>query len=306
MTALEPWITEPGHYPLTEAQYHADPVVGGSLSSTGARTLITRTPAHFAYEREHPQQGDSDATRLGRAAHSLVLGSGAPVVVVEGTGKDPDAWNTTAARDAVRAAEAAGQTPVKPREKAMLDEMVAALRSHPTAGPLLARPGRSEQSYVGRDPETGVMCRVRIDRLPDVEPGQRVIAVDYKTTSDASPAAFMSSIAKFGYHVQGAWYSDVLRWLGIAAADDVQFVFVAQEKTPPYLVSVGWLDAEALEWGRVLARKARDIYAACTESGEWPGYPIEPVRLELPAWLRRQYEAADEAGHYLTREDITA
>ena len=88
------------------------------------------------------------------------------------------------------------------------------------------------------------------------------------------------------------------------ADEDVQFVLVAQEKDPPYLVSYGSPDSEAIEWGRVLNRKARDIYRRCTESGEWPGYPTEPVRFELPSWQRRQYELADADGAYLTRSDV--
>lgn len=303
MTPVEAWITVPGEYDLDEAVYHADPVVGGSLSSTGARTLITRTPAHFAYEREHGR-ADSDTLRFGRAAHAVVLGAGAEVVVITGSGKDPDSWNTNETKAAVKAAEEAGQTPVKPKEKQTLDAMVAAVQAHPVAGPLLARPGCSEASFVARDPESGVMCRVRIDRMPAVEAGSRLIAVDYKTAADASPDAFMSSLGKYGYHQQGAFYVDVLRWLGLA--DDAQFVFIAQEKAPPHLVTVGWLDAEAIEWGRVLNRKARDLFAACTESCHWPGYPDKPVALELPSWLKRQYEEADEAGAYLIREDITA
>lgn len=295
-----PWITEPGLYDLTEAEYHADMVVGGSLSSTGARRLITATPAHFAYEREHGRP-DTDAFRFGRAAHTEVLGSGPEVVVVAGTGKDPNSWATNDAKAALIAAQEAGQTPVKPKERAVLDAMAEAIDAHPIAGPLLAREGLPEQSFIARDPESGVMCRVRIDWLPEVS-GGRWLAVDYKTCGDASPTGFAESMGKYGYHQQAAFYSDALLWLGLC--DDVQFVFVAQEKEPPYLVSVHPVGPRALEWGRLLNRKARDIYRDCTARGEWPGYPLEPEPLELSHWHERRLEYADDL--YLTSGDLAS
>lgn len=293
----EPFITEPGHYPdLDEATYHGDPVVGGSLSSTGARTLITTTPARFAYDREHGRP-DTATFEFGRAVHTLILGVGPDVVAV-----DARDWKTKAAQAAAAEAREQGRTPLLAKDYQRAEAMRDAVRAHPIAGPLLARPGASEQSFVGRCPETGVMCRTRIDRLPDVDPGQRALVVDVKTTTDASPDGFASSMAKFGYHQQGPFYGDVLRWLGLA--DDVQVVFVAVEKTPPHLVVVATPSAEALAWGQVLNRKARDIYAECTASGHWPGYPVEPVVLDLPAWQARQYEIADDAGAYRTTADL--
>jgi len=292
----EPWITEPGRYGLSEEDYHADMVIGGSLSSTGARTLITATPARYAYDREHGRP-DTAAFDLGRAAHTVVLGTGAPIVEVAA-----DDWRGKAAKESAAEARAAGATPLLTRDVERVHAMAQALRAHPVAGPLFARSGVAEQSFVGRDPETGVMCRVRVDWLPDVEPGARALVVDYKSCADASPLGFAASMARYGYHQQGPFYGDVLRWLGLA--DDVQTVLVAQEKDPPHLVTVGWPDAEATAWGRVLNRKARDLYAACTAAGHWPGHPTEPVEFALPGWQSRQYELADEAGAYRVAADL--
>jgi hypothetical protein len=111
-------------------------------------------------------------------------------------------------------------------------------------------------------------------------------------------------MADYGYHQQGPFYCDVLSWLGLDHGLDPRFVLIAQEKTPPYLVTVASPSAEAIEWGRVLNRKARDIYRTCMETGEWPGYPAVPVELNLPGWLLALYENAHAAGLYDTASDL--
>ena len=86
-------ITVPGRYEMPEADYHADPVAGGSLSSSVARHILARTPAEVAYERDHPVH--KDAYDLGTVVHKALLGIGPEIVEV-----DADSWQTKAARQA--------------------------------------------------------------------------------------------------------------------------------------------------------------------------------------------------------------
>jgi hypothetical protein len=52
VTAVAEKITKPGIYPgVPDEVYHADPVEGGSLSSTGARKILD-CPAKFKWERD--------------------------------------------------------------------------------------------------------------------------------------------------------------------------------------------------------------------------------------------------------------
>lgn len=295
-----PVITEPGVYDLTDEQYHGDPVLGGSLSSSGARTLATSTPARFAWERAYGR-ADTSSFDFGRAAHTHVLGTGAPIAEI-----GANDWRSPKTRAKADAARAAGMTPLLTKDAQRVYEMADRLREHPVAGPLLARDGVAEQSFVAADPETGVMCRARVDWLPDVGRG-RVIVVDYKSTVDASPEGFAKASAKHGYHQQGPWYGDVLTWLGLHNGQPPLFVLIAQEKTAPYLVTVNRLSPRAIEWGRVLNRKARDTYLTCTLTGQWPGYAQDPrrpgerpqiVELDLPGWQVHQYESAMDAGAF--------
>lgn len=295
MTAEDgkPWITEAGWYDLDEIAYHADPVVGGSLSSTGARTLATKTAAHFAWDREHGRPDTRDLD-FGRVAHARVLGRGTDVAVIVGTGKDKNAWRTAADKAAVAKAKAAGKTPIRWRDHQEIEQMAAALRAHATAGPLLARSGRHEAVGVWQDPDTGVWCRLMADFLPDVPDGARVLIVDYKTTKDASPGEFAKSSANYGYDQQADWYS-----AGVAALDPRDehplFVLIAQEKTPPYLVTANYQSEQALDRGRHRNRGARALYRRCVDTGTWPGYPVDPVELHLPGWAAHQFEEIGRA-----------
>lgn len=293
-------IVEPGVYDLTDAEYHADPVKGGSLSSTGARALLPPScPARFHYDREHGR-ADTAAFDHGRAAHALVLGVGEPIASLPFKDR-----RTNAYKAAVLEARAAGKTPLLEKDAEQVWRMAAALREHPVAGPLFTRPGVAELSLVYRDPESGVMCRVRTDWMPDVDADSRVLVVDYKTTVDAHPAAFAKAMAKYGYHQQGPFYCDGITALGLDHGREPQFVLVAQEKEPPFLVTVGAPTARAIEWGRVLNRKARDLYRECTEADHWPGYSdaIEP--LDIPGWLDSHYDFAATAGAYDTIGDLS-
>jgi hypothetical protein len=87
MTAAEadqPFVvTEPGvHLDIPHEVYLADPVVGGSLSHSGAKTIVNKTPALFAYERENGRPNKA-AFDLGHAAHQIVLGVGPEIVAVD-------------------------------------------------------------------------------------------------------------------------------------------------------------------------------------------------------------------------------
>lgn len=257
-------VSVPGLYDIPEDVYHADPVAGGSLSQSGARTLL-KCPAKFQWEREHgrPPKREWDA---GRAAHHLVLGVGPELVLFPGTGKNPEAWQKQDDIAAVAQLRAEGKVPLRPSDWAMVHAMAAALRSDRLAAAML-RPdsGAAEQTLIWRDDKTGVMCRARIDWLRDSGD-----VVDYKTTNDASPSALTRSVAKLGYHIQRAQYTDGVRALGLA--DAPRFVFIAQEKEPPYVVTCAQLDDEYAAIGTAAIGRAREIFRDCTESGYWPGY----------------------------------
>lgn len=264
--------------------YHADPVAGRSLSSSGARKLLPPSaPAIFAYERDNPP-APSEVFEFGHAAHQRVLGVGPELIVI-----DSETWNTNAVKAEVEAIRAEGKVPLKPSAMEQIDGMAGALREHPIASALLTDGGHPESSLFWRDEVTNIVRRARLDWRPAPKTG-RTIGVDYKTARCAEPEKFARAAVDYGYHQQHPWYIDGLIACDLADSD-AQFVFIVQEKTPPYLVSVVQLDAAAVRIGRALNRRAIDLYVQCTETGRWPGYSDDVAHVSLPYWYERDFDA---------------
>jgi hypothetical protein len=278
-------VTEPGIWPrMPEAIYFADPVAAGSLSQSGAKKLLPPyCPAIYKHERDHGRP-DTAAFDLGHAAHAEVLGTGSPIVEVES-----DDWRSKKAQQARDEARAAGGVPLLTADVQRVKAMAAKLREHPVASMLFAGNGVPEASAFWVDDETGVWRRARFDWLPEPVDG-RLIIPDYKSAQTANPAAFAKSASDYGYHMQAPWYMDAAR--ALLDVDDVSFLFVVQQKTPPYLVTVVELDRAALDIGHALNRRALNVYAQCVERGEWPDYSADDgvSLVALPYWYSRTVE----------------
>lgn len=267
-------VTEPGIYPdMPEDVYHADPVPGGSLSSSGARRLLDTCPARFDYERRHPQPSREEFD-IGKAFHTKALGVGAEIVVV-----DAKTWQTKTAKEARAEAYAAGKVPLLAHQAAEVDAMAAAVRQHPLAGALLSK-GDVEQSLFWTDERTGIWRRSRLDLLRDDA------IVDLKSCESADEEHIRKAITRYGYHAQGDYYLEGVRAL---LGRDLPFLFVFVEKRPPHLIHVVQLDADALAAGRRLNDRAIDIYAECSSTGVWPGYADDITTISLPAYALQEF-----------------
>lgn len=273
-------VTGPGVYDLTEAEYHGDPVPGGSLSASGAKLLLPPScPALYAWRRDHPKT--SAEFDFGTAAHKFVLGTGPGITVIDALD-----WRTKAAQEARKDARANGVVPLLVSEFSEIADMARAIEQHPVAGQLF-RPdrGTAEQSLFWQDPDYGIWRRARLDWILNPRNiGGRFVIADYKTTTDASPAAIRKTVANLNYHMQAAWYTDAAeQFYDLGPA----FLFVFQEKTPPYLVTVAELDDDAIQAGRDRNRHACEVWRDCTAAGVWPGYSYDIELISLPPWAAR-------------------
>lgn len=262
---------------VPEEVYHGDPT---SLSSSGARTLVNTTAEQFYYELHQPPKPKPQYD-FGHAAHKMVLGEGGQIKVldpaVHGLKEDgkPSLKPTATAmwKKAEAKARAEGKAVITKEQMKTAQLMAGRVFEHPLAAKLMAR-GSAEMSGYWHDDETKVRLRFRADWITDGLP--RTICVDYKSAISANPRHFERSVFDYGYHQQQAWYEDGLAEMGIT---DVGFLFIVQQKTQPFSVSVCQIKPEHVELGRQLNRKAVRLFAECESTGVWPGF--EPVIHEV-------------------------
>ncbi|WP_328439180.1 PD-(D/E)XK nuclease-like domain-containing protein [Nocardia puris] len=265
--------TATGLYPDIPIEvYHGDLT---SLSSSWAKKLLPPScPAKFAAERGKPQEYVKHFND-GHAAHARVLGEGPEIVVIDA----PD-WRSSTARKERDAALAEDKIPLLPHEDEMTRAMAEAVHEHPRAAALLVD-GLAEHSLYWTDPTTWTRLRTRPDWITVL--GGRTVFVDYKTVRSAHPGSFRAAASDHGYHQQAAFNVAGAREV---LGEDVGVVFIAQEKEPPYLVSVHEWEPEDIAIGHGLNRLAIDIYAACMAEDYWPGYGEHMNRMRLTSRAR--------------------
>ncbi len=254
-------------YGMPAEVYHARP----EISNSGLKEFA-RTPAHYKYWRDNPKP-PTEAMKFGTAYHMAVLEPerfAVTACVIDGN------RNSTAVNEAITEAEDAGKLVLRPQEYEQIMAMRDGLFRSARACQLLN--GACEVSIFWTDADTGVRCRARLDCAQKAG-----IIVDLKSTLDAGAHQFIKSITNYEYYVQAAFYSD-----GYAAAFGEQskgFVFIPQEKEPPYLSAMYTLDADELVFGRKIYKERLKRYAECLSKDEWPGYEDSIIDLWLPSYI---------------------
>lgn len=262
---------KPGIYPnIPNSKYHADTT---TLSSSGAKLLATQGGAARFKARLEAPPAPSEALLFGTAAHAYILEGVKPEVFTK-----TKTLTSKAAQDRIKDL---GDTPLVTAEGwERLQAMKEAVLANPLAARLLQAKGKAEQSIYWQHPY-GAILRCRPDWLPEEEDNTLgfLPIVDLKTTSDATPAGFRRSCFQLGYHQSAAWYATGLAATHIST--NARMVFIAVEKTPPYLVGVYTLSEEALHVGARLNEKAVHIWQRCKLFDEWPGISSGIKQLDI-------------------------
>jgi exodeoxyribonuclease VIII len=231
---------------------------------------IDTSPLHYAHAVKH-QRGDTDALRLGRILHAMVLDPSPPdVAIYEGKVRRGKEWEAFAA-------EHCGQTILRRDEIEKSVAMRAALLAHPIAGGLLAE-GEGEVTVEWS--MMGHACRGRLDWLrPDGS------FVELKTTRRIAPRAFARDFGSFLYHAQIAFYRGGLEAaLGVDASEELPRV-IAVENEPPHDVAVYPIGYDVLEAGQRKVDEWIRKIDACRTSRRWPGVAEGEIDLRLADWI---------------------
>lgn len=299
-----PLITEPGAYPDIEAEdYHGniDLLPEPSLSSTGVKTLLSKSPFHFWHNSplnpNRPPEVEKIHFAFGKMAHDIIL---LPDRVDDFYHVLPTgfAWNKTVQFECeieeAKEAREAGKTLIAQKDADTAHRVAEVLRLNDLAMACLTN-GVTEETLVWKDEETGVWLRARPDFRPNsiVERRELRVVADLKFVAEThmSPKGFSKAIANFGYHISAAMY-----WEGIEKIHGIaptHWVHVPVEKDAPHSVAVYELPMEDIERGRQMVRRGARLFANCLSADKWPGYADEPRPVGLPIWARMNHDNND-------------
>ena len=257
---------------MSNEAYHASEGV-----SKSGLDLIDRSPAHYAFR---VQRQPTRAMEIGTAIHTAIL---------EPERFEAEYMLLLDTKDR-RASEYKQAVAVHGSERVLVASevdnvagMQESVMSQPGPRALVTASGRRELSAFATDPETGVIVRARFDMLTDDG-----IIVDLKKTQDARAEEFSRSVARYRYHVQAAFYSDVYEW--VTGERPQAFKFVAIEEQSPHTAVAYQLDDDAMAHGRREYRRNLNTYAECLSSNTWPNYVPDSEILSLPNWMMAEIE----------------
>ena len=264
-------MREPGIYEnVPEDEYHA---------SEGVSVSYLKVHAQAPAKARYGERKETEALKLGSLIHCAVTEPDKLERRYAAT--DLDRSGTKAWIEAER--KAAGRVLIKRDAMDDAKRIRDAVFLHPVARELLTAPGPVEASFWWIDPETGVLCRGRADKII---PGMRVLA-DLKSTEDASPRGFARTAENYLYDWQAAMYVDGINEApgGFAAE---AFVYLAIEKEPPFLVGAYEILPEHVERARAQVALQLADYRQCEMADHWPGYSetLEPLAISARADFR--------------------
>ena len=149
--------------------------------------------------------------------------------------------------------------------------------------------GNHEQSFYLEDELTNEPIKVRPDCYRKVQ--DRVVITDLKSCRSATTENFMKDVVKFNYDLQSYMYTSSVAKVMNVPKENVDFVFIAVEKKPPYMVNILQADQLVLERGEALFREYIGNYHECKETNNWWGFNGAYGlinNLSLPSYLLKE------------------
>jgi len=251
-------------------------------SSSATKVLLSGPNAKLAYERENPREDNDDFT-VGAYVHALCLDPDSVeqnfIMVGDINRRTNDGKAEWAALQSRAQRTGARVLTSDLREKGEL--MARSVLAHPSATAILRAASEREVTVIGEI--GGRPAKAKIDAIASVinaDGSVDTVIIDVKTTQSADPRTFAADAAKYGYFHQAAWYTRLLRQHRKWVED---FVIVAVEKNPPYLVAVFRIPSVAVS---VADRKIDEVAERWwkVQAGDRTGYPQDIVELEPPKW----------------------
>jgi hypothetical protein len=215
----------------------------------------------------------------GSVVHRLALGAGKDYQVI-----DFDDFRKNEAKAQRAEAEAAGKVPILAAKFEEAEAQAKVVRQH-LDDMLLGEPFLPEVVIAWQiDTKHGrIWARGMVDAwCPTLK-----LAVDLKSSTDASLRAVTNKCAREGYDTQAAWYTSGIGHI-LDMPGQVRFAYLFCENDAPHASQPFELDEAWRSSAWDLCEEAVNIFARCLKAGKWPGYPRNPVLLTPPDWLIRE------------------
>ena len=268
----------------TNAEYH------GYREAISKSRLANMSvcPAYFKWCEDNPQEPSEDMV-LGSAFHKIVL---EPETFYDEFAVMPNVDRRTTQgkmKYAEFIIEAGGKTVITQDQFETICGMRDSIMSNPYARKLIN--GNIEQSMYFTDDLTKVECKCRPDVWRKV--ADRVVITDLKSAKSVMPNDFMRDCVKYHYDLQTAMYRDgASKVLGVPK-DNIDFVFIAVEKKPPYLLNIMQADTYVIQKGEADFREFIGTYKECLETQNWYSFNGKDNiinNLSLPSYLLKDKE----------------
>jgi hypothetical protein len=95
------------------------------------------------------------------------------------------------------------------------------------------------------------------------------------------PTGFSREVAKFGYHIQDAFYRRVM---ALEGHEIDRFIFISVGKEAPHHVGVFELDWRSLQEGEAATKYALEKFSNARKTGIWDYGYGELQTIQIPSW----------------------
>ena len=263
-------------YDLPNDVYH-----GANGYSKSSLDIIAKDAGLLEWAKNAPEDEEKKATLdFGTAVHSCILepdlyeSDYAVMEKVNGATKEGKAYKAKFLADR----EQDGLEVLTAEEDKKIRLMSGSLKAHPKAAQLLKN-GAAEVSIFWRDPETGIVFKIRCDWLTKL--GDTPFIFDVKTCDN--PELFEKSVAEYRYHVQDAFYSWVFE-SAMKVAPIFSFGVVGKHiNCGKYPVRLLLLDPKDKLEGAAKCEEAIETLVECINTDRWGGFEI----ITRPAWAKK-------------------
>lgn len=255
---------------MTPEEYSALPGLNWSTLK-----FLATSPRLLRWRVDTPEE-DKDAYRLGRAMHCAIL---EPERFAREYFAWPDFGDMRYKENKDRRSRWLDGLPVvrevlRREEFAICIRTAESLRAHPKASEIFTG-GRAEEAITWTDPDTGIVCKGRLDWVT-----LRYIA-DLKSTRRETLRSIVRDFESLLYYGQLAYYWRGAIAAGMLPSDAERPCGAFVQTVEPYDVVAFRMTERTLQVGNTLVDNLLRKYKECQAAKWWPGLASDVIEIEL-------------------------